>query len=83
MMLFGLPVQGGEEGNVELFNDSTAEFKPVVTLPDQKTVTGEEEESVAFTGAPRCRSMLCSVSRLQASCCSKACARRLLLPGSL
>lgn len=37
---------------MELFNDSTAEFRPVVTLPDQKTVTGEEEESVAFTGAP-------------------------------
>ena len=35
---------------MEVFGDSTAEFKPVVQLPDQKTVTGEEEESQAFSG---------------------------------
>mmetsp|Transcript_9013 Transcript_9013/g.19376 ORF Transcript_9013/g.19376 Transcript_9013/m.19376 type:complete len:424 (+) Transcript_9013:78-1349(+) len=39
----------GEVENLEVFGASTAEFKPVVQLPDQKTVTGEEEEQVAFT----------------------------------
>jgi hypothetical protein len=44
-------VQGSaDEENVELFGNSTAEFKPIVQLPDQKTVTGEEEEKVIFAG---------------------------------
>ena len=45
---------GDAEGddNVEVFADSTAEFKPLVTLPEaQKTVTGEEEEITAYTAS--------------------------------
>ncbi|KAG1654332.1 hypothetical protein FOA52_013731 [Chlamydomonas sp. UWO 241] len=40
----------GEGGNVEVFGESTAEFRPVVEMPDAtKVVTGEEDESVRFT----------------------------------
>ena len=40
--------QGGEE-NVEVFGDSTADFRPLVQLPEKANVTGEEDESVAFS----------------------------------
>ena len=40
---------GGEE-SVEVFGDSTAEFRPVVQLPEKQRVNGEEDESVAFSG---------------------------------
>ena len=35
---------------MEVFGDCTAEFRPVVQLPEKKNVNGEEEESVAFSG---------------------------------
>jgi len=41
--------QGGEE-SLEVFGDSTAEFRPVVQLPEKKNVNGEEDERVAFSG---------------------------------
>ena len=51
-MYNGNCLQGGDGGedNVEVFADSTAEFKPVVQLPERKNVNGEEEESVEFSG---------------------------------
>ena len=53
---FKTPMAEGDDAegdeNVEVFADSTAEFKPVVNLPQaQKTVTGEEEEMTAYTAS--------------------------------
>ena len=32
-----------------MFGDSTADFRPLVQLPEKANVTGEEDESVAFS----------------------------------
>jgi hypothetical protein len=53
---FKTPAADGDDAegdeNIEVFADSTAEFKPVVNLPEvQKTVTGEEEEMTAYSAS--------------------------------
>lgn len=53
---FKTPVADGDDAegdeSVEVFADSTAEFKPLVNLPQaQKTVTGEEEEMTIYSAS--------------------------------